>query len=60
MEELKIKAIKLFKQNPDDVNSSLLQRKLYIGVIKTNKLLEALEIDGIISQRDANGKRRLL
>jgi DNA segregation ATPase FtsK/SpoIIIE-like protein len=60
MEELKKQAIKLFKQYPNDINTSLIQRKLRIGIIKTNKLLEALENDGVISMIDKDLKRKLL
>lgn len=60
MEELKKQAINLFRNNPDNISLSLLQRKLQIGVIKANKLLEALENDGVISAFDKNRKRKLL
>lgn len=62
--KLKGQAIELFKQYPNEDERgyyfSLLQRKLHIGTIKTNKLLESLENDGVISKRDVNGKRKLL
>lgn len=60
MEELKKQAIEIFKNNLDGVDASLLQRKLKIGVIKTNKLIEALEDENLISEPDKNRKRKLL
>lgn len=53
------KAIKIVKQHPDNIGVSLLQRYLRVGVIAANKILEALENAGIISE-SVNGKRELL
>lgn len=59
MGELKLKAIDLFKNNPDKVEIQLLQRKLDIGVIKANKILYDLEDEGVISEYK-DGCRKLL
>lgn len=59
MGELKLKAIDLFKNNPDKVGIQLLQRKLGIGVIKANKILYILEDEGVISEYK-DGCRKLL
>lgn len=59
MDELKLKAIDLFKNNPDKVEIQLLQRKLDIGVIKANKILYDLEDEGVISEYK-DGCRKLL
>lgn len=60
MDDLKQQAIILFKEYPESISVSLLQRHLRIGVIKANKIIESLENDNIISKRDKNGKRNIL
>lgn len=59
IQEIKLKAIELFKKNPENIGVPILQRNLHIGVIKSNKILEALEEEGIVSI-SKEGKRKLL
>ncbi|KGO12245.1 hypothetical protein NZ45_18835 [Clostridium botulinum] len=60
MGELKVQAIDIFKKYPGNINADLLRRYLKIGLIKANKLIESLENDGLISECNKSGKRKLL
>lgn len=60
IEELTLEAIDLFKNNPDKVDISFLQRRLNIGTIKANKILEILENDNIITEYQENIGRKLI
>jgi DNA segregation ATPase FtsK/SpoIIIE and related proteins len=59
MEEQIQKAKEIVKQYPNNIGVSLLQRYLRVGVIRSNKILEALENNGVISKSN-DGKRKLL
>lgn len=58
-DELVNKAIEIAKNNKDNFSMSLLQRKLRIGVINANKLLEILENKKVISEYK-DGHRKIL
>jgi len=48
IEKLKQNAIELIKQYPDNISKHFLQRKLHIGGITANRLVEWLENNNII------------
>ena len=52
IEKLKQNAIELIKQYPDNISKHLLQRKLHIGGITANRLVEWLEHSNIIIKKN--------
>ena len=52
IEKLKQDAIELIKQYPDNISKHFLQRKLHIGGITANRLVEWLENNNIIIKKN--------
>jgi DNA segregation ATPase FtsK/SpoIIIE-like protein len=55
---IKLKAIEIARQNPNNFGISLLQKKLKIGFIACNMIMDMLESEGVISSYDKNKKGR--
>lgn len=59
-DDLVKQAIELFKKYPNEIGTNLLQRKLKIGFINADKILEELENKNIITKYDKNVGRKLI